>query len=213
MLLGLILGLSANAAASVMYGFERITNNNVEDISSQLSITLWDSMEANSQFMGLSLSGSEILFTVQNNVGTASSIAEVYIDDGLLGPSVAVNSLSGSTSFTGGGASPSNLPGGNTVGFNATTSFSADVNPGPPANGVNTSNDILGLILGLGSFADFDAVVAAVNNGSLQFGYHVRSIGVAGGSDSYVSTVPVPAAVWMLGAGLLGLVSFGRRKV
>lgn len=212
-LLVLILGLSTNASASVIYGFEKITDNNVEDLSSQLSITLWDSTEANSQF-GLMLTGTQILFTVQNNVGIASSIAEVYIDnDSLMGPSIAENSLGGSTNFSGGGASPANLPGGVGIGFDATDSYSADVNPGPPTNGVSASDDILGLIIGLGSYADFDAVVAAVNDGSLRFGYHVRSIGAAGGSDGYASLVPVPAAVWMLGTGLLGLIGFGRRKI
>lgn len=209
-----VLGLITNAnAASVTYGFEKITNNNVEDISSQLSITLWDSMEANSQFGTLSLAANQVLFTVQNNVGIASSVAEVYIDDGLLGPSIAANSLGGFTNFSGGGANPSDLPGGGDVGFMATTNFSADVNPGPPSNGVDASDDILGLILGLGSFADFNAVIAAVNDGSLRFGYHVRSIGVAGGSDGYVSVVPLPAAVWFLGTGLLALIGFSRRKI
>jgi hypothetical protein len=204
--------LSGNSSAMTMtYDFVKITNNNMEDLSSQLSITLWDETAADTQF-GEIIDSNQILFTVQNNVGIASNIAEVYIDDGLLGPSVVVNSLGGFTDFSGGGATPSDLPGGNTVGFSATASFSADVNPGPPANGVNASNDILGLILGLGSFADFDAVIAAVNDGSLRFGLHVRSIGIAGESDSYVSAVPVPAAVWLMGTGLVGLIGFGRRR-
>lgn len=200
------------SAAMVTYGFEKVTSNNVEDISGQLSISIWDAAEANSTF-SLSLSASEVLFTVKNDVGVTSNVAEVYIDDGLLGPSVVANSLGGFTNFSGGGASPGNLPGGAGVGFNATTLFSADVNPGPPNNGVNQSNDILGVILGLGSFADFNAIVAAVDSGDLQFGYHVRSVGVAGGSDSYVSTVvPLPAAAWLFGSALIGLTGIKRKK-
>lgn len=196
----------------VSYGFDKVTSNNVEDISSQLSITIWDSSEANSTF-GTSLLANQVLFTVQNAVGIDSNIAEVYIDDGLLGPSVTINSLGGFTDFSGGGAAPGNLPGGGTVGFNATTIFSADVNPGPPTNGVNQSIDILGIVIGLGSYADFNAITAAVDTGDLRFGYHVRSIGTAGGSDSYVSTaVPVPAAVWLFGSALIGLAGIKRKK-
>lgn len=209
LLSSLILCLSTPSfAAMVTYGFEKITNNNVEDISSQLTISIWDATEANNTF-SLALSANEILFTVQNDAVVASNVAEVYIDDGLLGPSVAVNSLGGFTNFSGGGANPGNLPGGNSVGFTATTSFSADVNPGPPSNGVNESIDILGIVLGLGSFADFSAIVSAVENGDLKFGYHVRSIGSAGGSDSYVSTVvPVPAAAWLFLSAMAGLIGF-----
>lgn len=200
-------------AATVTYGFEKVTNNNVEDISSQLSITIWDAAEANSTF-NLSLLASEILFTVHNDVGITSNVAEVYIDDGLLGPSVAVNSLGGFTNFSGGGANPSNLPGGNSIGFSATTLFSADVNPGPPNNGVNQSNDILGISLGLGTFADINAIAAAVNSGDLRFGYHVRSIGVAGESDSYVNTViPLPAGIWLFGSALVGMIGLRLKQI
>jgi hypothetical protein len=206
--------IAAHASASMAtYGFYKLTNNNAEDISSQLSITLWDSAGANTAF-GTSLAASEVLFTVQNNVGTASNIAEVYFDDGLLGPSVVINSLGGYTAFTGGGATPGNLPAGNTAtpAFVATQEFSADVDPGNPSKGVNASNDILGIVLGLGGFADFDAVTAAVASGDLRFGLHVRSIGVAGGSDSYVNTVPVPAAAWLFGSALIGLAGLGRKR-
>lgn len=209
----MLLNSPLSYAATVTYGFEKITNNNVEDISSQLSITIWDAAEANSTF-GLSLLASEVLFTVHNDVGIASNIAEVYFDDGLLGPSVAVNSLGGFTNFTGGGANPSNLPGGNDVGFSATTLFSADVNPGPPNNGVNQSIDILGISLGLGSYADLNAIAAAVDSGDLRFGYHIRSIGVAGGSDSYVNTsvIPLPAGIWLFGSAIAGLIRLRAKR-
>lgn len=200
------------SAASVTYGFELIPQdplNNIEDISSQLSITIWEYDQANTEF-GLSLTSSQILFTAQNNVGIASSISEIYFDDGLLGPSQVFNSLGGSTSFTGGGANPGDLPGGGPVGFTATQSFSADAQ-GNPSLGVDTAQDIVGIFFGLGAFADYNAVVDAVNTGDLRFGYHIRSIGVAGESDSYVSVVPVPAAVWMFGSAL-GLLGWFRHK-
>lgn len=209
----MLLGSSYASGASTTYSFYKLTNTNVENLSSQLSITVWDSLGANAQF-GTSLLSSQILFTVQNNVGTASNIAEVYFDDGLLGPSLVFNSLGGFTDFSGGGATPGNLPAGDTAvpGFLATQDFSADVNPGNPSKGVNASNDILGIRLGLGGFADFNAVTAAVASGALRFGLHVRSIGVAGGSDSYINVIPVPAAAWLFGSALLGLAGLKRKR-
>lgn len=209
------LGSSYAAADSVTYGFYKLTNNNTEDLSSQLSITLWDATEANAVF-NKSLSASQVLFTVHNDVGIAGNIAEVYFDDGLLGPSTVFNSLGGFTDFDGGGASPGNLPEGNTaaIPFVATQNFSADVNPGNPSKGVNTSDDILGIMLGLGSFSDFDAVAAAVTAGELRFGLHLRTIGQAGDSDSYINTspVPIPAAAWLFGSALIGLVGIRRKN-
>ncbi len=42
----------------------------------------------------------------------------------------------------------------------------------------------------------------------------MRSIelGSMDGSESFVSKVPVPAAVWLMGTGLIGLIGFGRRR-
>ena len=161
----------------------------------------------------------EILFTVQNNVGIASNVTEVYFDDGLLGPSSVINTLGGSgfTNFDGGGAAPPNLPGGNTASppFVATQEFSADVanGPGGQSRGVNASDDILGIVLGVGGLVDFDGVAAAVESGDLRFGLHVQSIGEVGGSDSYINVnpVPLPAAVWLFGSALLGLLGLRRR--
>ena len=72
----------------------------------------------------------------------------------------------------------------------------------------------------------FAQLISAIDTGWLRLGLHVRSINVVGcnildrdgqntcdSSESYVSNVPVPAAVWMLGTGLLGLIGFSRRKL
>jgi len=216
------------SAGSITYDFYKLTDNNVEDLSGQLSITLWSYDMANDAFGSttgwVTLDATQVLFTVQNDVGIASNISEIYFDDGLLGPATAINSLDGFTSFTGGGATPGNLPGGLDAvpEFNATVEFSADVDSGNPTNGIDASNDILGILLGTGSLLDYDGVVAAVESGDLRFGLHVRSIGIAGGSDSYISPpgtidpdpaeVPVPGTLFLLGLGLLGLARTRRRR-
>jgi hypothetical protein len=210
---------SLHASANmIQISFYQLTNNNTEDLSSQLYATLWDADMANAQY-GTSLGSDQILFTFHNDVGTTSNIAEIYFDDGLLGPSVALNSLGGFTNFTGGGANPGNLPGGMDAlpEFNATQEFSADVNPGNPANGINEAGDILGVQLGLGSagsglYETWDQVAQGMADGDLRLGLHVRTIGALGGSDSYVSLppdfdngVPVPGTLFLFGLGLLGL--------
>ena len=213
----LILSTSTASAAMLTYQFSKLTNNNAEDLSSQLSISMWDASQANAQF-GTSLSTNDILFTVHNEANISSNIAEVFFDDGglLAGPSTVINNLGGYTNFSGGGAKPGNLPGRNLADnpFDATNELSADANPGPPRNGVNSADDILGIVLGLGSYLDFDAVAQAIQAEELRFGLHVRSIGARDGSDSYISVnpVPLPAAVWLFGSALLVLLGLRRRK-
>jgi hypothetical protein len=219
----LLLAATHASAADITYNFSRITNNSATDVASQLSITLWDADGANSAFGENTVANGAILFTVKNAVGIRSSVSEVYFDDGdgngrLAGPSTVINNLGGTTKFTGGSASPSNLPGGNLASpaFIATQTFSVDSTPGNPDNGVNASADILGIVLGVGSLVDFNGVAAAVADGSLRFGLHVRDLGVnAKGesiSDSFVNEVPLPAAAWLFGSALLGFAGITRRR-
>ena len=203
-------------ATPINVGFDRVTNNNVEDLSAQLGLTIYDATDANAAFGVLSLSAGQYLFTISNNVGIASNIAEFYIDDNalnLLTFSSIVNSLGGFTDFSGPGASPANLPGGNTIGFDASAGLSVDVNPGPPSRGVDTSADLLGIIYNsTASLADIEAAILA---NSLVAGVHIRSIGVAGGSDSYASMAPTPisepSALLLVGIGL-GFIAVARRR-
>jgi hypothetical protein len=215
-------------AALITVNYTWVTNNNTEDLSGQLSTIIYDDVMANNMF-GLGLTANQVLFTHLNNIGIASNIAEIYVDDGTVVSQSAVhNSLGGFTDFSGGGANPANMPGGNTLlpPFIATGTYSADVNPGPPPNGINTATDILGIsYLVSGGLA---GIQTALDDGTLRLGFHIRTIGAQGGSDSYVNTpgpgvgpgpgpggagnIPEPATLLLFGLGMAVTARFAQRR-
>jgi len=73
---------------------------------------------------------------------------------------------------------------------------------------VTTATELLGSLNAPGSFS-FDATPGD---------YFVSFFGEAGASTSYgmygieISQVPLPAAVWLFGSGLIGLIGISRRK-
>lgn len=224
----LLIALSAfapNANASVMsYGFTHITTNSgavsASSVASQLQVDVWDAAATNTVaftnfYSGLGLFSpvapvnvgpAKVLFVFRNNVGLASSISEIYFADGtLLSQHGIHNSLSGYTAYTA-GASPGNLPNGSSVGFYATTAFSADA-VGNPSKGINASNDLAGLSYTLQSGQTYSDTIASLADGRLRIGLHLRAIGQF--SESFVNggngRVPEPASLAVWGLGILGL--------
>lgn len=204
-LTGIILlafSLPAFNVYALTLGFERITNNNVEDVAGQLFVDI----NINSD------DPAKIDFKFYNNGPVASNITEIYFDDGALTGPPAITNSSG-VSFVA-GATPSNLPSGNTLNppFIATTSLLAEAG-GNNATGVGIINEYV-ILTYLGNFA---LVQNALNSGDLRIGLHVRSIGTQGGSDSFVNNdgqsvnVPEPGIILMLGFGLVGI-ALARRK-
>lgn len=222
---GLVLtGLASKADAGIHYSFVRITNNNGGiNLGSQLDVEVKD--------LGTDGGGyAHVGFKFTNLVGIASSITDVYFDDGtLLGISSISDSGSG-VAFSPGG-SPSNLPGGNAIDFNTTAGFLADSDSPVSGNGVNIAGEWVMIDFKLFLGKTYDGLLAAIDSGvgktqdvtgDLRIGLHVQAIGAPGGSDSYVNggrngnqdnppIVPEPAslAIWGMGLGLVALV--GRR--
>lgn len=167
-------------------------------------------------------SAGQVLFTFRNTGPAASSITDLYFDDGTLLGIAAVRNSAG-TNFSQ-GAAPGNLPGGNsmTPQFQTTAGFSADSNPPTQPNGANPGEQIAIVFNTVNGKTLFDVVAAlngaAVDEGgapALRVGLHAQGF-ANGDSASFVnnpsSVVPLPASAWLLLSGLIPIVARLRRQ-
>jgi hypothetical protein len=201
--------ISASAVATqsqaVTYGFDCITGNVAGDCSigeAQLTVDVTDA------------GAGQVLFTFSNSGPEASSIADVYFDDGSI-PSISgiasIDNSDAGVSFSL-GSNPPDLPGGNSItpAFNATTGLTADSDAPTQPNGVNPGES-LGILVDLSSGVSYADLLSDITSMDLRIGIHVQGY-ATGGSESFINNVPVPAAVWLFGSGLLGLVGVARRR-
>jgi hypothetical protein len=195
--------LASPASASII--FRNITNNCAEDLSGQLKVDVSN---------GGTLDGhNTAVFTFTNSGEIASSICDVYFQDGtLLGMSTITPSAGVSFAAP---ARPGNLPGGNslTPAFYTTRQFSADSDSPVEPNGVSSSSEWLRIKFTLLPGKTFSDTAGALANGSLRIGLHVQGIGLASKSDSYVSGTSVPEPATLTIWALLGTlaITIGRR--
>lgn len=185
-------------ASAVTFGFDCITNNMAGDCAIGEAQTSVDVTDAGA---------GQIAFTFRNVGAAASSITDVYWDDGTL---ASLFSISGSAGVNfSDGADPSNLPGGNDVVPPFVATFSADSNAPVPQNGVNPGETltVTFVLVGGQTFAD---AITALNDGSLRVGIHVQGF-ASGGSEGLI-LVPEPGTFALLGTGLLALAIRRRRR-
>lgn len=135
--------------------------------------------------------GADVFIANTNGLGTHSSLTD--------GSNTASKSLDGDPAFAGGAAWGSNW-GGNAVGFTSGALIGAsNFFWALAANGGSTVASAF--INQFGNANGFSTWTLA-SNGTLAFN----------SPNAVPSEVPLPAAVWLLGSGLLGLVGVARRR-
>lgn len=184
------------------YGFAAISHNSGTDadtVAGQFSVEV------------LPVDGDQVSFTFRNTAVMASSITDIYFDDGALLDIAEIKSSTGVVFSQ--GANPQNLPGGGALDpdFETTAGFLADSDPAVSPNGVNAANEWVKIIFNLKDDMGFADVIKAINLGftgpfsvdppTLRIGLRAQSIGADKESDSFIMT-PVPATILL---GVLGL--------
>ena len=116
--------------------------------------------------------------------------------------------------FTGGSATPSNLPGANNVvpSFVATHILSADADNPSPKNGIG-AGEWLGIVFNIMNNGTVNNVYSGLFSGDLRVGLHVKDFD-SGMSASFVNAapVPLPAAAWFFLTALTGGYFSTRKK-
>jgi hypothetical protein len=189
---GLLSGLLVPSTAdATLVSFGKLSNNAPENIASQLSADV-------------TLSSGKVLVKFINAGPLASFIGQIYIDDSnaRLSNLTTLDDTNPATSVGvsfSSGASPSNLPSGNTAVPAFTTDLSASADNPAPQNGVHPGQ-MVGILFD-GNLAD---VLGDIQTGALRFGLHVQGIGQTGNSDAYVSLPePTSLSLTLLSVGTL----------
>lgn len=194
------LGAAAAGAATLSFGL-CVSSNSATDCaigSAQLSVSVAAGPAA-----------GQVAFTFANSGPNAASITDLYFTDGSLLAIASIVNGSG-VSFSE-GATPGNLPAGNDASPPFTAGLTADSNPPVQPNGVNPG-ETLAIVFDLQSGRTLSDVLAELADGRLRVGLHVQGF-ASGGSESFVNTpLPEPAALALLGLGIVGLARARRRR-
>lgn len=208
LLAGALFLFTAVPAQALQFGFYNITGNNAGDAAIGEAQLFVDVTDAGS---------NQVLFTFENSGLEASSICDVYFDDGDGSRPSLISIDSIDNSWTGVSfsqwAKPKNLPGANDADpdFKTTAGFSADSDPEVQPNGVNPG-EYLGILFNLQS--NLENVYTQLASGDLRIGIHVQGF-ESEGSESFVNNpypVPEPATMLLFGSGLVGFVVSQRKK-
>jgi hypothetical protein len=144
---------------------------------------------------------------IQNNsiigdpgiTSTQPTVTRIFFEDraGVLGSDVSITSSSPGVSFIRNDGA--HLPGGNTIGFDVDTAFTA-ASP-LSRNGLDPGESVVFLFNG----TVYDALVASIVSGNFRIAMHVQEIGPSGYDSAAFVSVPEPgtAILALLGTAIL----------
>jgi len=209
----LIMGAGMPAYAAT-YSFSSITTNGAyyDDVAPHLSVDVTD------------VGGGDVLFTFENSSPTSisGSIADIYFstnDPVYFNRIVSIDNTDAGVSFTA-GATPGGLSSGGAYDWG----FSADSDAPVSTNGIE-AGESLGIVMELAGINTFNSLINSLGvEGGFFIGLHVQSL-FDGESNSFVSNpadggeggsggpaVPIPAAIWLFGSALIGLMGVSRKQ-
>ncbi len=206
LLIFILFGACPVVFAQPTYSFDAITSNSSADTAigeAQMTVEVTNP------------SAGQVLFTFKNAGSQASSITQVYFDDG---PITSIASIQNGTGVNFAiPATPSNLPGAAGVIPPFTANLSAGATAPVQPNGVNPGEQV-GILTNLQSGKTFNNVITSLNNASMRIGIHVQGFADCF-SESFINVptappqtvVPAPAAVMLGGIGI-SLIGWLRRK-
>ena len=193
----LLFSMQAGAAS---YDFNAITaNGHYTNLGEQyLSVEIMDIGSNNVSF----------LFENTAPAGETMSITDIYFSNTptYFSSLVSIDNSDPGVSFSQ-YARPGSLP----AGGNWDWGLSADSDsPKVPSNGVG-AGESLTILLALAGGTSFSDLMNGISNNDFVVGVHVQAF-TDGSSESYVTATPIPAAVWLMGSGLVGILTLSRKN-
>jgi hypothetical protein len=184
--IGAIVLLAAPAQA-FQFGFNNISGNSATNAlagQQQLFIDVTDSTG------GSNLATNQVLFKFSNTGSQASSITQIYLDNGTSLKTMGAITNSGVGVDFSKATGNLNLPSGNNVGF--VSNFGLKANTPVSQKGVNPS-EWVSVLFNLDAGKTLQSVLAEIGSGALRFGMHVQAF-ANGGSEAFVNK-PTAVAV------------------